>query len=297
MSKSQSPKKQPWFKFYPTDWRGDAKLRMCSIAARGLWAEMICIMHEAEPYGHLVVNGQPVSTSQMATLAGISARECAKLTAELGAAGVFTLVDGVITSRRMVRDKAKEAQDRENGKGGGNPKLLDEDKGGVNPPDKGEDKAQIPEARDQSDSRSETREGGRALFTEGSRQLADAFLQALGFDEPIKIPPEFAGVPWRAVSWEEAGWPAELIAAEARRIGPSKPISYHEKVFATAFAKQNAPLPVVEVQAAEKINVPAIVDHRGSSASGPSASREARFVAALGRGALEALNKRNAQEQ
>ena len=48
----------------------------------------------------------------------------------------------------MVRDKAKAEKDRANGKGGGNPKL----KGGVNP----KDKAQIPEARDQSQEREDT---------------------------------------------------------------------------------------------------------------------------------------------
>jgi len=47
----------PWMKFYPADWRSDPMLRLCSLAARGLWAEMICLMHEAEPYGSLLVNG------------------------------------------------------------------------------------------------------------------------------------------------------------------------------------------------------------------------------------------------
>jgi len=50
----------PWMKFYPRDWRGDQALRAVSIAARGLWMECLCIMHEAKPYGHLVLNGQPV---------------------------------------------------------------------------------------------------------------------------------------------------------------------------------------------------------------------------------------------
>jgi hypothetical protein len=44
-------------KFYPSDWRSDPMLRLCSLAARGLWMEMMCLMHEAEPYGSLLVNG------------------------------------------------------------------------------------------------------------------------------------------------------------------------------------------------------------------------------------------------
>jgi hypothetical protein len=62
---------RPWMKFYPSDWRADPALRMCSIAARGLWIEMICLMHEAAPRGSLRVNGQAVSEGQLAALAGI----------------------------------------------------------------------------------------------------------------------------------------------------------------------------------------------------------------------------------
>ncbi|WP_429041404.1 hypothetical protein [Bradyrhizobium elkanii] len=171
--------KKPWFKFYPQDWRGDAKLRMCSIAARGLWAEMLCVMHEADPYGHLIIGGKPVSTKQMASLAGIPLAECTKLMVELEMAGVYSRsADGkTIHSRRMVRDKAKADLDRKNGKGGGNPKLKDQDNGGVNPPDKGEDKAQIPEARKHSEA---SASGASApddprtrLFREGLAKLAD----------------------------------------------------------------------------------------------------------------------------
>jgi len=51
--------KQPWLKFFPSDWRADPALRMCSLAARGLWIEMLCLMHEARPHGSLLVNGKP----------------------------------------------------------------------------------------------------------------------------------------------------------------------------------------------------------------------------------------------
>lgn len=129
--------KQPWFKFYPQDWRGDAKLRMCSIGARGLWAEMLCVMHEAEPYGYLLSNGNTVTSRQMAALAGISQGECMKYMLELASAGVYSIDENkTIYSRRMVRDKAKAERDRNNGKGGGNPQLVGVDNGGVNPPDK-----------------------------------------------------------------------------------------------------------------------------------------------------------------
>jgi hypothetical protein len=138
--------KQPWFKFYPQDWRGDAKLRMCSIGARGLWTEMLCLMHEAEPYGYLLINGNSVNPRQLAALAGVAQPECMKYMLELASAGVYSIDDETKTiySRRMVRDKAKAEQAKNWGKGGGNPNLNGGDKGGVNPPVNGDDKPQKP---------------------------------------------------------------------------------------------------------------------------------------------------------
>lgn len=96
---------------------------------------------------------------------------------------------------------------------------------------------------------------GASAFTEGSRALASALWKALGYTTALSIPPELAGTDWRAIEWERAGWTVDLIDAEARRIGPGKPLVYYEKVFATSFAKRQAPLPVVEVKEAEHLTV------------------------------------------
>lgn len=153
--------KQPWFKFYPQDWRGDEELRSCSIGARGLWVEMLCVMHKAEPYGHLLINGKQVLPRQMAKLAGISDAECMKYILELESAGVYSRADDKsVYSRRMVRDKAKAEQAKQWGKGGGNPELVGQDKGGVNPPVNGRDKPQKPSSKDHSP---EAAAEGRAL--------------------------------------------------------------------------------------------------------------------------------------
>lgn len=97
----------PWMKFYPRDWRGDQALRAVSIAARGLWMECLCIMHEAAPYGHLVLNGNPVEDDTLARMAGVSVDEVARLMAELRQAGVLSVTrKGVIFSRRMTKDHA-----------------------------------------------------------------------------------------------------------------------------------------------------------------------------------------------
>lgn len=104
---------QPWMKFYPADWRADPALRMCSLAARGLWVEMLSIMHEAEPYGYLLVNGRPVTDAQLAVLAAAPSDQVPSLLDELESAGVFSRTrKGVIFSRRMVRDEKKSEEGR-----------------------------------------------------------------------------------------------------------------------------------------------------------------------------------------
>ena len=99
---------QPWLKFYPSDWRADPALRMCSLMARGLWMEMLCLMHEAVPRGSLLINGNQVTGKQLAALCGASLTDTVRCMGELAGAGVFSREeDGTIYSRRMRRDEAK----------------------------------------------------------------------------------------------------------------------------------------------------------------------------------------------
>lgn len=111
--------KRPAFQFYPSDWRKDMALQSCSIAARGLWIDLMCIAHECEPYGHLSVNGKPMNAAQIARHVGITPRECERLLAELADAGVSSVTDdGVIYSRRMVRDEQIRVARAEGGQAG-----------------------------------------------------------------------------------------------------------------------------------------------------------------------------------
>lgn len=116
--------KRPWIKFYPSDWRADPCLRMCSIAARGLWIDLISYMHEGEPYGHLTIHGMKPSIEDIASLVASSKIEVIKALAELERRQVCSRThDGVIYSRRMVRDSHKAMVDHENGLDGGNPEI------------------------------------------------------------------------------------------------------------------------------------------------------------------------------
>jgi hypothetical protein len=100
-------------KFYPRDWRGDQALRAVSLSARGLWIECLCIMHEAKPYGHLLLNGTPVGDDALARMTGVPVDEVSALVAELRQAGVLSMTGkGVVFSRRMTKDHARAQKGR-----------------------------------------------------------------------------------------------------------------------------------------------------------------------------------------
>ena len=117
----------PFIKFFPSDWMSDPKLRLCSIAARGLWVDMLCMMHaNTSRRGFLEKSaGNSVSQSELARACGLRTSEAAKLLAELEAAGVFSKDEGgVIYSRRMVLEQEfREKCSAAGKKGGGNPNL------------------------------------------------------------------------------------------------------------------------------------------------------------------------------
>lgn len=91
-------------RFSGTDWRADPRLRMCSAAARGVWIDLLTLMIEAEPYGHLLVNGAPPTAQEIGQLTCTPPDVVEAAISELGAAGVYSRTEeGVIFSRRLAR--------------------------------------------------------------------------------------------------------------------------------------------------------------------------------------------------
>jgi hypothetical protein len=98
--------KRPAFQFYPRDWLTDSRLRACSPAARGLWADLLCVMHELDPYGHLARDGRPIPDAAVARQVGESLGSYRRLLKEIESHGVSSrTADGILYSRRMVRDE------------------------------------------------------------------------------------------------------------------------------------------------------------------------------------------------
>lgn len=104
------------------DWKNDRALQLCSLAARGLWFELMLICHDTG--GYVRINGQAPDLNELAAAVNCTAQEIGPLLAELAKRGVFSLAseDKAIVSRRIWRDAKKREADKLNGKLGGRPK-------------------------------------------------------------------------------------------------------------------------------------------------------------------------------
>lgn len=95
------------FAFSPRDWLRDIELRRCSPLARAVWIDLMCLMHEGSPYGHLAdKTGTALDVKFVASQIGLSGAQLKKAIAELEERGVSSRSgSGVLFSRRMVRDE------------------------------------------------------------------------------------------------------------------------------------------------------------------------------------------------
>jgi hypothetical protein len=98
--------KSPGFWFFTGDWMKDPELRFCSLFARGLLVDLLCILFEAKEQGFASKpDGTPRSDSELADAISGGTRE-EKLAAirELEHSGVLSRDNrGVLYSRRLSR--------------------------------------------------------------------------------------------------------------------------------------------------------------------------------------------------
>jgi len=53
--------KRPWLPFYPSDWLANTSLKRCNHEEKGVWLEILCLMHDSESYGILRWNSIEIS--------------------------------------------------------------------------------------------------------------------------------------------------------------------------------------------------------------------------------------------
>lgn len=234
----------PWMPFYPADYLRDT--RRLAVAEHGGY---LLLMMEYWISGSL-----PNDDRQLARIACMSLAEWKKAKPNIqpffGPEWKHKRID-IEIEKAQAKYRLRSEAGKRGGIASANAKQNPSNAGG---------NAQASSSQPQPlDMIGDARAREKSSFTAGSKALATAFWNAIGFENRLDIPPEFAGVDWRAVEWEAAGWTLDLIDAEARKVSrdkPLKPLSYFEKVFATSFAKRQTPLPVVEIaRDAEKLTV------------------------------------------
>jgi len=118
--------KMPAMQFYPADWRKDLAVQSLDYFERGVWFEILCLMHESSERGVLLLNGQAMPDEVIARLLGLDIQTFNQTASKLLTYGVAKRrdSDNAIFSKRMVADEKLCQVRREAGKKGGNPRLL-----------------------------------------------------------------------------------------------------------------------------------------------------------------------------
>lgn len=149
--------KRPSFQFYPKDWQSDPSLAACSLSSRGMWMELVCIMHDSDRYGYLpsqlvdindiqgslsfesegkqalnthdrllhMLDASPDFCYRLSRMVRSTPDEVRNCLIELAQMKVFDFSDsGIMHSKRMVRDEEIRRKRAAGGNAGGNPLLL-----------------------------------------------------------------------------------------------------------------------------------------------------------------------------
>lgn len=118
--------KMPAMQFYPADWRKDLAVQSLGYHDRGVWFEMLCLMHESSERGVLLLNEAPMADEVVARLLGLDNQTFNQTLSTLLTYGVAKRrqEDNAIFSKRMVADENLCQIRRKAGKLGGNPALV-----------------------------------------------------------------------------------------------------------------------------------------------------------------------------
>jgi hypothetical protein len=106
--------KLPAIQFYPGDWRKDVGVQSLNYHDRGVWFEMLLLMHDGEVRGKLMLGGKAMTDEILASVL--------RIRIEVLTVTIQTLIDrgvterdkrtGALINRRMIRDEELRAENR-----------------------------------------------------------------------------------------------------------------------------------------------------------------------------------------
>lgn len=121
--------KLPAFQFYPADWRKDPGVQSLTYHQRGVWFEIICLMHESPRRGVLLMpNGTTMTDDALSRILGLDKQNLTTTLTSILECGVADRdpQSQALINRRMMRDEDLRQTRAECGKLGGNPNLLNQ---------------------------------------------------------------------------------------------------------------------------------------------------------------------------
>lgn len=116
--------KLPSFQFYPGDWHKDPGIRCLTMEERGVWFELILLMHESEERGKLVLNGKPYPEEYLANCCNnLEQAKFNQILSKILAIGIASKDEktGIIFCRRILREENIRKIRSESGSLGGAP--------------------------------------------------------------------------------------------------------------------------------------------------------------------------------
>jgi len=110
---------RPAMMWFWDDWFSAPEVRICSLAARGLWIDMLGIMAKSEIWGTLLIAGKQIDSKTLAKICNTVEQEIKPLLSELKNNKVFSILeDGTIFCRRMLAESQVSQARSEAGKKG-----------------------------------------------------------------------------------------------------------------------------------------------------------------------------------
>jgi hypothetical protein len=97
--------KSPALQFYPGDWRKDSAVQSLSYHDRGVWFEMLMLMHGSEVRGKLILNGKPIPEDALCRLLGLDKQTLNQTITTLLDFGVASRCEETGNLRRLSRIK------------------------------------------------------------------------------------------------------------------------------------------------------------------------------------------------
>ena len=103
---------QPYIKFFPKDWLSDDKLKECCAESHGVYINLMCIMHQSQEYGVILLKQKHKQNSkqiqnfakQLAKQLPFDVAEIERGITELVEEGVLQIEDDRLSQKRMIKD-------------------------------------------------------------------------------------------------------------------------------------------------------------------------------------------------